>query len=505
MIRPPCEETVMAAGPAPDLRGGGLVLSLFTAKTAPLSPSMCLPQEEHIMKTHSIRLVSRLLLAMVITATGTSASAAYFQIAEDSASGVGNAFAGGAAIAEDASTVWYNPAGMTRLNGAQFVMAGHLIDPSFKASVNSASAITTFPISGGGGDAGESALVPNLYYTRPITSDFSIGASINAPFGLATEYDSTWAGRYHTIRSDIKTVNFNFSGAYKLNDTLSMGAGINYQMVDAELTQAVDFATLCTIGAGGAFSGACGAGAGFNPNSNPNDGSAKVTADSDAWGYNFGFLAQFQNDLRVGLAYRSKMEHSLSGNFDITTPANAATFAGLANLVNSGATADVTFPETLSLSIFKQLGSRWAVMADVTRTKWSSLPELRIKFDSGQSDSVVTLNLKDAYRYSVGATYKPGGAWMFRGGIALDETPVPSDADGTPRLPDGDRTWFSIGAGLQASPTLSFDFGYAYIMVDDVRIRKTATSVNENVSRGNLSVDYSGSVQVLSAQARWTF
>ena len=461
------------------------------------------------MRSRPSRFFIRSVLAAAIAAVGTPVTAAYFQIAEDSASGMGNAFAGGAAIAEDASTVWYNPAGMTRLSGAQFVMAGHWIEPSFEASVNSASTtnfgvVPSVPISGGGGNAGESAIVPNLYYTRSITSDFSIGAGMNAPFGLATEYGSTWAGRYHAIRSDIKTVNLNIAGAYKLNDTLSAGAGINYQMLDAELTQAVDFATLCTVG-GASLS--CGFSAGFNPNTNPNDGLAKVTAHSNAWGYNLGLLAQLQNDFRVGLAYRSKMKHKLSGDFDATVPAVGLTgtvAAGL-GIVDSGAKADVTLPETLSLSVYKQLGSQWAVMADVTRTNWSSLPELRIQFDSIQKDSVVTLNLKDAYRYSVGATYKPGGAWVFRGGIALDQSPVPSAADATPRLPDGDRTWYSIGAGLQASPTLSFDFGYVYIKVDDVKITKTATSTNENVSRGNLSADYTGSVQVLSAQARWAF
>ncbi len=447
-----------------------------------------------------------LAVAGAFAGISAPASAAFFQIAENSASGIGNAFAGGAAVAEDASTVWYNPAGMTRLKNQQFVFAGHFIDPSFKATVNSASAITGSPISGGGGDAGESRLVPNIYYTRPISSDFSIGAGINAPFGLATEYDSTWAGRYHALRSDIKAVNYNFSGAYKINDVLSGGAGINYQTLKAELSQAVDFATLCTVAAGGAFSGTCGAVAGFNPNTNHNDGNAKVTADSNAWGYNLGVLAQLDNNFRVGAAYRSKTKQSLSGNFDITAPGNVpGALTNATGLVNSGAKADITLPATLSLSAYLQLDSQWALMADITRTNWSALPELRIKFDSGQPDSVVTLNLKDSYRYSVGATYKLNSSWVLRGGVALDQSPVTSPADRTPRLPDADRTWFSLGAGFQASPALNFDFGYVYIKVDDSQIRKTATATNENFLRGNLSVDYTGSVQVLSAQARWMF
>jgi len=457
------------------------------------------------MKSRTCRFLRRSALAVAIAGISAPASAAFFQIAENNASGIGNAFAGGAAIAEDASTVWYNPAGMTRFKSPQFVVAGHFIDASLKATVNSASAITGSQISGGGGEAGESALVPDLYYTHPITNSFSLGAGINAPFGLATEYDSTWAGRYHALRSEIKTVNVNFAGAYKFNEVLSGGAGINYQRFEATVTQSVDFATLCTLSGAGA-STACGALGGFNPNTNPNDGNAKVTADSNAWGYNLGLLAQLENDVRVGVAYRSKMKHSLSGNFDITTPGNVpAPLTSGAGLVDSGAKADVTLPATFSVSAYQQLGGQWAVMADITRTDWSALPELRIKFDSGQQDSVVTLSLINTYRFSVGTTYKPNGSWVLRAGLALDQSPVTNSSDRTPRLPDADRTWYSLGAGFQASPALTFDFGYVYIKGDDSTVTKTAAPGNENFLRGNLSASYTGSIQILSAQARWSF
>jgi long-chain fatty acid transport protein len=365
------------------------------------------------------------------------------------------------------------------------------------------------PIGGGAGkDPGQSAFVPNLYYTRPITKDFSVGAAINVPFGLTTEYDSTWAGRYHAIKSDIMAINYNVSGAYKFNDMLSGGVGVNYQTFKAELTQAVDFATLCTVAAGGAFAGACGAAppANFNPGTNPNDGAAKVTADGNAWGYNLGLLAQLPNDFRVGVAYRSKMTYSLSGDFNINAPANVpAPLLGGTGLVNSGAKADVVLPSSLSISFYQQAGPQWAFMADVTKTNWSSIPELRIKFDSNQPDSVVTLNLQNSYRYSLGLTYKPNDAWILRAGVALDQSPVVNAADRTPRLPDADRKWLAVGAGLKATSSLSFDFGYAYITVDQAQVRKTGTPTNENAFRGNLSVDYTGTIQVLSAQARWMF
>lgn len=462
------------------------------------------------MRSRTRRFLRQSAMAAAIVAASAPASAAFFAIAENSASGIGNANAGGAAAAEDASTVWYNPAGMTRFDKPQVVVAGHYIKPSFTANVISATAITTSPISGGAGsDPGEAAVVPNIYYTHPITSSFSLGAGINAPFGLATEYDSTWAGRYHALRSDIKTVNVNLAGAYKFNQTLSGGVGINYQKLDAELSQAIDFATLCTLAG---QSATCGAGAGFNPNTNPNDGNAKVTADSTAWGYNLGLLLQPSSDVRMGLAYRSKMKHKLSGDFDATVPnpggvAGAAT-AGVAaalGITDSGAKADVTLPAMWSVSAYGEVTSQLALMGDLTRTQWSALQELRIDFDSIQGDSVVTLHLKDAYRLSFGATYKMNGAWVLRGGLAVDQSPVTTPADRTPRLPDADRTWYTVGVGYQPMQALNFDFGYVYIKLNDSNVTKVATPTNENVSRGNLNVNYSGSVQVLSAQARWMF
>src|SRR5260221_3463013 len=200
-----------------------------------------------------LKLILRSAPVAVLAALSAPASAAFYQIAEQSASGIGNAFAGGAESAEDASVVWYNPAGMPRLQPPQVLAGGSYLVPSFKANVNSAGTVLGAPIGGGGGQAGETALVPDLYAVFPVSTRFALGAGVNAPFGLATDYPDTWAGRYYALRSDIKTVNLNLGGAYKVHDLLSAGLGVNYQHLDAKLTQAVDFATLCTLAAGGGF------------------------------------------------------------------------------------------------------------------------------------------------------------------------------------------------------------------------------------------------------------
>jgi long-chain fatty acid transport protein len=443
------------------------------------------------------------LASVVLSATVFPANAAFFQLAENSPAGLGNAFAGGAAIAEDASTVWYNPAGLTRLSGQQVVAGGHYIDPSTKfskTSANRAALLGGGAVSGGdGGEAGVTALVPNLYYSQTINDRLSFGLGVNVPFGLATDYDDGWVGRYHTLHSEIKTININPALGYKASDELSFGAGLNYQKIEANLTQAVDFGSICALGGVGACT-APGA----------NDGKAEVTAEDDAWGYNLGFLWQPAKSTRVGLAYRSKVKYMIKGDFTVTAPSATAAAVGVAvaKLVNSGARAGITVPDSFSVSIFHQLDSAWAVMGDLTRTRWSRLPELRISFDGTptQSDSVTTLNLEDSNRYSFGVNYMPGGPWTYRAGVALDQTPTPSETFRTPRMPDENRTWLAVGAGYKSSDKFGVDFAYTHLKLDNAKINKSAGTLgNENFLRGSLVGDYKTSINILSAQANWAF
>lgn len=440
-----------------------------------------------------------LLLATVATLFSGSAFAAFFQLTENSPAGLGNALAGGSAIAEDASTVWFNPAGLTRLTGSQYVVGGNLIFPSLDFDNAGSTIVLGTPLTGGdGGDAGTNAIVPNFYYSRQLNERFTFGLSVNSPFGLVTDYDSDWVGRYYADRSKITTININPAIGYKISDRFSIGGGINVEYIDTELTQAIDFGTICVAQLGAA---ACG-GLGLSPQGN--DGKAKVTADDTGLGFNLGFLWQMNKDTRVGLAYRSPITHRLEGDNDVTTPAAAAPIAAGAGLVDGNARAKIILPATISVSTYHQFNSKWAIMGDVTQTRWGRLPELRIKFDTGAADSVVTLDLDDVYRYSVGATYTPNRRWTYRWGVAFDETPTPNSRVRTPRLPDEDRTWLSFGAHYKKSNKLSLDFAVAFLKFDDAKINKT-TGTPENVFRGNLVGKYDTKATILSAQASWKF
>jgi long-chain fatty acid transport protein len=450
------------------------------------------------------------VLASTLTLFSGSTFAAFFQLAENSPAGLGNAFAGGTAIAEDASTVWYNPAGLTRLKGNQLVVGGHLVFPSTEFENQGSTdvfgnSLVKPPFDPNGGDAGDDALVPNAYYARPINADLTFGIGLNVPFGLRTEYDDGWVGRYHALESEIKTININPGVGYKLNDQVSIGGGISVQIVDATLSQATDFGTGCSLAElGGQLPpGTCGA---LNLAPQGNDGEAEIEADTTSYGYNIGVLFNVNDSTRIGVAHRSAIRHDLEGDSDITTfDVGSAGFATLAGIVDSDVEADVTFPATTSISVHHQLNSQWAIMGDALQTRWGRLPELRIKFDSGQSDSVITLDLDDVWRYSFGATYMRNSRLSYRFGIAFDESPTPNAEERSARLPDEDRTWLTFGVSYKKHERLNFDVSYAFITIDDADINKIATPTNENNTRGNLVGEYDADVSILSVQGNWKF
>jgi long-chain fatty acid transport protein len=355
-----------------------------------------------------------------------SAFGAGFALIEQSVSGLGNAYSGGAAGAEDATTVFYNPAGMTRLNNNQLIIGGHVIIPTVEFNNEGSTHVSGAPLTGDdGGDAGVTKVVPNFYYTRKLSDRFVIGLGINAPFGLATEYDDDWVGRYHAIESDLLSVNINPSFAYKVTDKLSIGAGVSAQYIDVKLTNAVDFGTI------GFFAGA----PGLLPQAN--DGSVELEGNSWGFGFNVGLLYEFTKNTRLGVAYRSAIDQDVDGEADFkNVPA-----ALRPTFKDDDVSADMTFPDSLSVSFFHQFNPQWAVMADFTWTDWRHFKELVVEFDDALPPSVTTENWQDSYRTSVGVTYTPDSSWIFRAGTAYDTSAVEDKQHRTPRIPDSDRIW----------------------------------------------------------------
>ncbi len=396
--------------------------------------------------------LGRLATSLALAGFASAAHSAGFALIEQNVSGLGNAYAGQAASAQDASTIYFNPAGMTMLPDRQVVIAGHLIRPQAEFSGSS-------NIGGGnGGDAGSLSLVPNAYFAFRLTPDVHLGIGVNAPFGLATEYDSTWAGRTQAIKSELKTINVNPSIAWKASETLSLGAGVSIQYAEATLTNLAGAPGLVT-----------------------------VKGDDYGWGFNLGALWKLGDATRLGFAYRSEVDYTLEGTVGFS----------VATGLNGPVTADADLPASASLSLFHKIDDRLDLLADVTWMGWSSFDELRILRTTGALVGVTPENWEDSYRYSLGMNYHMDSKWLLRAGLAFDETPV-ADAYRTARIPDEDRTWIAFGAQYKLSDASTLDFGYAHLFVKDANINKTESGVT-------LTGTYDASVDILSAQFTHNF
>jgi len=385
------------------------------------------------------------IVAGALLALSGNAAASGFALIEQSASGLGNAFAGGAASAEDASTVFFNPAGMIRISGKQVAVALHGIKPS--AKFTSSAGVPS------GGDAGSLAWVPNGYFTKQIDSDVTVGVGVNAPFGLQTEYDANWAGKHQAIKSKIETINVNPSVACRVNGELTLGAGLNYQHISGELSQDM----------GGAI------------------GTAMIKGTDSAWGYNLGALYDVDATTRVGVAYRSAISYTLNGTVTTSLP-----------FANGPVSLDVKLPDSFSVSAFHQYSDKWDIMADVTFTGWSSFKQVKIVDASGATISNTPENWKDTMRVSLGLTHHYNEQWLARTGLAYDQAPVP-DAFRTARIPDNNRTWLAFGGQYKPAKESAIDFGYAHLFVGD-------STINATNPAPAVTGTYKNKVDILSVQ-----
>ncbi|MBI4195089.1 MAG: outer membrane protein transport protein [Betaproteobacteria bacterium] len=399
--------------------------------------------------------VLSLAVACALAGAGSNAAAGGFGIGTQSGSGTGNAFAGGAAAAEDPGVAWYNPAGMMALPaGRHFAAAGHFLRPSFKFSNTGStlafSCVAPFPAcpGGEGGDGGDWALVPNLFFTTDINPQWRFGIAVNAPFGLKTEYDAGWRGQLTALKSEIKSVNINPSVAYKASDSVSIGAGVSVQKLDAELTSFTGAAAL---------------------------GNAILDADDIGYGFNVGLLVQATPGTRFGASYRSSIKYDLEGT---------ATFTGVAGAAFSGnVTAAIRVPESVSLSVFSVVNPRWEMMGDITWTRWSRIQQLDVirttASAGGAAGSTLTslaFRWDDTWRFGLGANYRMSDQTKLRFGVAYDQTPT-NDITRTPRLPDQDRTWVAAGVQFRPSKSGTFEFGYAHEFVRDANVNVTVPGV----------------------------
>jgi len=442
--------------------------------------------------------VTSLVFSVLITTTHTAYSAG-FAIVEQSVSSMGNAFAGGSATTNDASAMFTNPAAMTRLEGKSLNFGLNAISPSAKfTNTGSTKTVGGASTGGNGGDAGEVGIVPNFYFVMEVDENTTFGIGINAPFGLSTSYDKNWVGRYQAVDSEIQTININPALAFNITPKLSLGVGFSLQYVSAELSNAIDMGTVCV----GALPAAACTGAGLLPGEIGSDGFAKISGDSWGMGYNLGLLFAVEKNTDISFAYRSKVKQNLGGDADFTIPQAAATlyppFAFA--FADTGVSANLTLPETASISTTHNFNNKWKILADITYTKWSRFSELVIEFDNPNKGKTVEDNRwQDTLRFSVGADWIPITPLTLRAGVAYDEGASQDKVYRSPRVPDSDRSWLALGLTYRVNLHLSLDAGYAHLFVNDSDIERTGGTGDKLIGK------YASSVDIFSAALNWVF
>lgn len=421
-----------------------------------------------------VRHTTKLLLSLSALAilTPAAANAAGFYIQEQSVRGLGSAFSGSVTSIDDASTIYFNPAGMTKLDRAQVNAGVHLLVPSAELD-DTGSTFLGAPVGGGdGGNPYNPTPVPNGFAAMPLLDDNSLwgGIGVTAPFGLASDYGDDWFGRFDSIKTELKVINIQPSLAYKATNWLSIGAGVDIQYADAELTSAVSD-TLA-------------------------EGESKLKGDDWSVGYNVGLIIKPVETTEIGMHYRSAISHELDGRISVE---------GLTGLVptapnfTTGGTADLDLPDMATFGVAHQVTPDLRLMAQATWFGWNNFQDITAISDAGAELTSVTQNYQTTWAFAVGAEYDINDQWTVRGGYQFDETPT-TDEFRTSRTPDGDRNWFSLGATYNWNPNMSIDMAATYINVDDGVI---------NVSRNNglaaVNADTDGDVGIFALGLNYKF
>ncbi|KAL0975245.1 porin [Haemophilus influenzae] len=423
---------------------------------------------------------SLLATAMLLAAGGANAAA--FQLAEVSTSGLGRAYAGEAAIADNASVVATNPALMSLFKTAQFSTGGVYIDSriNMNGDVDAylQSGVVKFTKYGSASQRNvvPGAFVPNLYFVAPVNDKFALGAGMNVNFGLKSEYDDSYDAGIFGGKTDLTAINLNLSGAYRVTEGLSLGLGVNAVYAKAQVERNAGIITdsiqdqqikraLTTV----------------DPQTKiheyltSKDKSVVSLQDRAAWGFgwNAGVMYQFNEANRIGLAYHSKV--------DIDFTDRTATSLGKKDIV-AGKTGNLTFtlPDYLELSGFHQLTDKFAVHYSYKYTHWSRLTKLHASYENGEKAFDKELQYSNNSRVALGASYNLDEKLTLRAGIAYDQ--AASRHQRSAAIPDTDRTWYSLGGTYKFTPNLSVDLGYAYLKGKKVHFKEVQKAAGGHIT-----------------------
>ncbi|BCY01445.1 OmpP1/FadL family transporter [Stutzerimonas stutzeri] len=406
-------------------------------------------------------------LAVAVGALSSQAMAAGFALNEQSISGMGTSFAGRSSSADDATTLFGNPAGMSRLKREEVSFGMAAIHAKTDIKDTSSAPV---PTGSNDGDMVPFTAVPMGYYVKPIDDKWAAGVGVYVPFGMITDYESGFQGRFFGDYSEVRVITVQPTVSYRFNDKLSIGFGPTFNRIDGELQSA----TL-------------------------NGGRVKVKGDDTAMGFNAGVLYEFSPQTRMGVTYHSKVEFELEGDTQLSG-------AGFGPFVGKyDASLDLTTPESVDVSLTHELNDDWTLYAGAMWTRWSRFEAIVIE-NEGMSpmlpSSVQTIveeqDWHDTWSYAIGAAYKLNRTWTLRSGLAFDQSPT-NNVHRSPRIPTGDRTAVSFGLAWNPTDDVTVDLAYSYLWEEDTKVRR------ESPTRGVYNATYENSAHGFGASLSYRF
>lgn len=411
---------------------------------------------------------NKITLTLAITFTvgiSSQASAAGFQLAEYSATGLGRAFAGEAAMADNASAQFRNPAMLTYLKGTQISTGAIYIDPNIDIEGRHTLLGQT-----SSADFANSAVIPNFYFSHPLTDKATIGIAFGTHFGMRTDLGTDFKASMFGNQAEVHTVEINPNLGYKINDQLSIGAGVRYVMASGHFG-----AALPTI-----------------------LGKTKLKymeGEDNAWGWQAGTAWQINTHNRIGISYQSAVKLNLEGH------ASGVGFGGTNSGLYAG-TLPLELPASAEIASFHQLNEQWAVHASVNWTDWSTFEKLEANIPQlGGNKKIKDENWKDNYRFAIGTTYQATNKLVLRSGIAYDTSAV-DEVNRTQTIPETDRTWLSVGAGYAWSENLTLDAGFSYILAKKAHMLEQE---KDTPFLGQFDGQTSGHIWLAGVQASYRF
>lgn len=392
--------------------------------------------------------------------------AAGFQVAEHSASGLGRAFSGEGAVADNASVLARNPAAMTLFDTAQFSGAVSIVDPE----------VNVYDVDNNehSKDVAPLQVVPAAYYISPIDDKWAWGIGMFTTYGVATDYPDDISVGDMAGDTSLLSVNINPNVAYRINEQFSVGGGINLVYAHAELTR--HKGSLAPL---------------FGPGSKKSDNLIGMEGDTFAWGWNIGALYELNENNRFGFGYRSKVD------LDFDDGEFSSYDSGIANAAKVDGRLQISLPSIIELSAFHQLNEAWAIHYGWQQTDWSTFKELKAtsKDCAGGVCLFKPEKYEDNNRYSFGGTYTLNNQWTLRAGIAYDE----QAGEATLSIPDSDRFWYSAGVTYAMTENLTFDAGFAFIK------SKSGSFTETDAADQEITFDSEGTAYISSVQINYTF